>query len=80
MTHLNFTEGVSKTGKTKIIQVHSEYDKTWLGYIHWLGRWRQYVFTPSGEEIVFSWDCLEELKNHIVELNKQQREIQNARQ
>lgn len=71
MEHLKFKEGLSDTGKTKLIEVNSAFDNCYLGRISFLGRWRQYVYTPSGNDIIWSWECLEELKNKIIELNSE---------
>jgi hypothetical protein len=78
MTHLKYLEGLSPTGKTKNIVIFSEYDNTILGQIAWSGRWRQYVFEPTIElETMWSYDCLEELSQRLIILNKEQRKKQN---
>jgi hypothetical protein len=75
MKYLNFLEERSKTGKTKIITILSMFDDINLGQIVWSGRWRQYVFVPNIElETQWSWECLEDLKNFIIQLNKEQKE------
>ena len=64
------------TGKTKIITILSMHDDTNLGTIRWNGRWRQYVFEPTmEEETIWSWECLEDLKGFIIQLNKEQENI-----
>lgn len=56
------------------------FDNTNLGKIIWSGRWRQYVFTPNIElETIWSHDCLEDLRNFIIILNKEQKEEVKAR-
>lgn len=59
MTHLNYKEGNSKTGKTKVISVFNEHSMV-LGYICWNGSWRQYVWEQDNE-VIMSWDCLLEV-------------------
>lgn len=59
MTHLNYKEGNSKTGKTKIISVFNEHSM-FLGYICWNGSWRQYIWEQDNE-VIMSWDCLLEV-------------------
>jgi hypothetical protein len=73
MKHLNFIEGFSKSGKTKLITVLSEHDDYKLGEISWCFGWRQYVFLPN-VDTQWSHDCLEDLKNFIVQLNKEHKE------
>lgn len=76
MKHLNFLEKLSKTGKTKVITILSMHDNTNLGKIIWSGTWRQYVFSPNIEiETIWSHDCLEDLRNFIIVLNKEQKEM-----
>jgi len=75
MNHLNFIEGLSKSGKTKLITILSLHDDTKLGFIMWSGAWRQYVFVPTLEDgTQWSHDCLEDLRHFIVQLNKEQKE------
>lgn len=75
MKHLNFLEEWSKTGKTKVITILSMHDDTKLGTISWSGAWRQYVFSPvTSFETIWSHDCLEDLRNFIIVLNKEQKE------
>lgn len=80
MKHLNFLEAWSKSGKTKVITILSMHDDTNLGQIIWSGAWRQYVFTPNIElETIWSHDCLEDLRNFIIQLNKEQKEIKKEK-
>jgi len=80
MNHLVFSEELSPSGKTKKVSIRSEYDGTFLGWILWSGRWRQYVFSPNIQfETIWSHDCLEDLKNRIIGLNKEQRDILRRR-
>lgn len=74
MKHLNFEEELSKSGKTKIITISSAYDKTELGKISWYSHWRQYVFVPNIRvETIWTYDCLEELKDFVIKLNNEQK-------
>lgn len=76
MKHLNFVEAMSKSGKTKVITIVSMHDDSTLGHIRWSGGWRQYVFVPHIEdEIETQWshDCLKDLRNYIIQLNKEQK-------
>lgn len=74
MSHLIIEESKSQSGKTIVAKIISAYDKVILGYVSWSGRWRQYVYVPRTEvEVQWSWECLDELKNYIIELNTKQR-------
>jgi hypothetical protein len=78
--YLKFKEVPSKTGKTKVISVISCWDKSVLGQISWLGKWRAYVFFPSRRyETFWSWDCLDELSFLIQILNKQHKDSINGK-
>lgn len=76
--HLRF-EFFKDMPKTKVYKVFSTYDKTELGFIRWEGRWRQYVYDTNTNNVIWSWECLEELKNFIIELNKIQKLKKNER-
>jgi|WetSurMetagenome_2_1015567.scaffolds.fasta_scaffold217631_5 hypothetical protein len=75
MKHLNFKESFSASGKTKVIELLSLHDNTYLGTIQWSGAWRQYVFCPTcSDDTQWSHDCLEDLRHFIIQLNKEQKE------
>jgi hypothetical protein len=59
--------------KTEVYKVYSTYDGTELGFIRWEGRWRQYVYDTDLNNVIWSYQCLEELKQFIIELNNKQR-------
>jgi hypothetical protein len=74
MSHLLIEEHKSVSGKTIVAKIISATDSVVLGYVQWSGRWRQYVYCPRTEvEVQWSWECLDELKNYIIELNNKQR-------
>ncbi len=65
--YLNFIEGVSKTGKTKIVNVYSKRHGDWLAQIRWFGRWRQYALFPE-KGTVFNLNCLNDIRDEITRL------------
>jgi len=72
--HLEYVVELSKTKKTKVVEVISAHDKTTLGKIAWHGPWRCYVFEPRPSfSIIWSDDCLEELSKYIRALNTEQK-------
>jgi len=71
--HLKF-EFFKDMPKTKVYKVLSAYDESELGFIHWEVRWRQYVYDTDYNNVIWSWECLEELKNFIIDLNKKQKQ------
>lgn len=76
MSHLFFTIQPTSENfkrKTKIYSVTSRHDNSFLGEIRFSGRWRQFVYVPSGNEIMWSWECLEELKEMLIKLNNEWR-------
>lgn len=73
MKHLKI-EFFKDMPKTKVYKVFSTYDGTELGFIHWHGAWRQYIYDTDHNNVIWSWECLEELKNFIVDLNKKQKQ------
>ena len=64
--------------KTKVYKVYSAYDDSELGFIRWEGRWRQYIYDTDHNDVIWSWECLEELKDFIIQLNKEQKEKRNV--
>jgi hypothetical protein len=73
--HLEFNE-VSVKRKTKVFEVVSKHDKSFLGCVEWWPGWRQYVFSPDqGKTTIWSHDCLLDLSNFIKELMNQRKEV-----
>ena len=50
--------------KTQIWHVHSKNHGSFLGYIKWFGRWRQYVFFPAAET-AWNPECLRDICDFI---------------
>ncbi len=74
-THIVVVEnGASKSGKTKIWDVHNKYDNGMLGRIAWFGRWRKYAFYPW-PETVFEEVCMLELSQFIMVQTEEQRRV-----
>lgn len=57
-----------QTGKTKHYNVNSNSSKDLLGMVEWECGWRQYVFTPSGSDVIFSVGCLLDIIDFIKQL------------
>jgi hypothetical protein len=53
--------------KTQIWHVYSKNHGSFLGYIKWFGRWRQYAFFPS-PETVWNPECLRDICDFIRNL------------
>lgn len=70
--HLNIVMFKQKP-KTKVFKVFSNHDGSDLGFVYWSGRWRQYVYDPDMNSIIWSHDCLTELADFIRDLNYIQR-------
>lgn len=67
--HLWFYETLSKSGKTKVIEVKSRHDGSHLGIIKWKPSWRCYCFFPDTDyETFWSYDCLYQLVERIRQL------------
>jgi hypothetical protein len=66
--HLRYVNRSFDGRKTLIFEVFSLYSGEELGLISWCFGWRQYVFEPY-YDTRWSWDCLEELSNFILDLN-----------
>jgi hypothetical protein len=73
--HLEFNElDISKQfpkRKTKVFEVRGKSDGFFLGNIAWHRTWRQYVFTPTKEEAIWSHECLADLSAFIKNLMKE---------
>lgn len=57
--------------KTKVFKILSKHDNSELGFVYWYGQWRQYVYDPDMNQIIWSYDCLKELTYFINSLNNQ---------
>lgn len=64
MIHLKFVEIDMPSRKTKVFQVISAFDNTFLGIITWNPKWRQY-WLETEPDCGWSWDCLLECSNFI---------------
>jgi hypothetical protein len=64
--YLQFYEGLSSSGKTKVVVIYSR-DVELLGRIKWMGRWRQYGFFPE-QDTVWNPVCLAEVMEEIERL------------
>ena len=53
--------------KTQIWHVYSKNHGSFLGYIKWFGRWRQYAFFPAAET-VWNPECLGDIGVFIKKL------------
>lgn len=73
MSHLTI-ELFKEKPKTKVWRVFSNHDRTELGFVLWVGKWRQYVYDTDSNNVIWSHDCLEELKNFIIKVNKEHKE------
>ena len=58
-----------KTSKWNCINTTGEQ----LGEVHWLSRWRQYVFEPDFNALEFNNRCLRDIADFLDQLNKIQR-------
>ena len=67
--YLKFEEGISPSGKTKVVYVISERTDKILGWVKWYGQWRQYAFFPA-DLTIWNRDCLTEIQNKIENLMK----------
>jgi len=74
MKHLKF-EFFKQMPKTEVYRVLSNHDESVLGFVRWHGSWRQYVYDTDMNDVIWSKDCLNELKNFIVELNEKQKKV-----
>ncbi len=71
-SYLDFLEGASATGKTKIVTVLSKNHGDTLGQIRWFGRWRQYAFFPANDT-VFNPGCMQDICDEIERLMGERR-------
>jgi len=63
-----FVTGLSKSGKTKIIDVMTK-DNFLLGQIKFYGRWRGYQYFPNSQNpIVLSIGCMNDIIQYIKSL------------
>lgn len=69
--YLEFKQ-VPYEGKTKRFEVISKNHGYSLGRISWLGKWRQYVFSPAFET-VWNKDCLNDIQLFLDNLMFQRR-------
>lgn len=75
MSHLKFNI-IEDKPKTKVYDVVSEHDLTFLGRIYWYGAWRQYVFEPNRDvPTIWSDDCINELYKFIHKLKESRKGI-----
>jgi hypothetical protein len=57
--------GQSVSGKTQVWRIRANADDMMvLGQVRWYGRWRQYVFFPSGHTL-WNPDCLDEVSTFV---------------
>lgn len=70
--HLSF-EGADDGPKAVGVLIFSKSDGIYLGSIEYLPAWRQYVYGPPGDKIIWSHGCLMDLAALIDWLNKEQR-------
>ena len=54
-----------KTASWLIRNIRSEAE---LGMIFWSGAWRQYIFAPAGDDVIFSAGCLRDLAVFLDEV------------
>lgn len=66
--YLHFSERLSASTKTKIVDISSTSSGVMLGQIKWWGRWRQYAFFPLSGTI-WNPDCLAAVTDKIGELS-----------
>lgn len=71
--YINFiNKRPSATGRTLLVDVQSVRQRTILGEIKWLGRWRQYVFHPA-DWTAFNPDCLRVIADQCEQMTKDHR-------
>jgi len=58
--------------KTQAWHVYSKNHNSFLGYIKWFGRWRQYAFFPAAET-VWNPECLKDICEFIRDLMEDHR-------
>ena len=66
-SYIEFKDGLSDSGKTKVITVWAKRNGELLGFIQWFGRWRQYAFFPR-KDTVWSDECLDDIQQKIKSL------------
>jgi hypothetical protein len=67
--HMTFMYSQNPKKKTADFSVVSNHNNFLLGTIHWHSGWRCYVFEPI-ENTIYSWDCLKEISEVILEIHK----------
>jgi hypothetical protein len=63
-------EEVKDTGKTKIWNIWSEANDSYLGEVRWYSKWRQYVYHCPGYQsagTLWNVECMKELTDFIEE-------------
>jgi hypothetical protein len=61
------------SGKTFVVDILSTSSGARLGRIKWYGPWRQYVFYPAGDDVLFNVGCLTVLGAYLNHLNKRKK-------
>jgi len=56
------------TGKTKHFDCKNNNDNYSLGIVEWERGWRQYIFSSSGADVIFSVGCLLDIIDFINQL------------
>ena len=70
--YMRFEDVPNPGRKTRRITVFNKSGGYPLGYIHWHGAWRQYVFEPEAATI-FNVECLASLADRVGYLNTMHR-------
>lgn len=65
MSFLTFTETPNPDKKTRVWDVKSASNGSFLGRIDYMSGWRKYAFAPAGETI-FDYKCLNEITYFLL--------------
>lgn len=64
-SNLTFIETPNPGKKTKVWDVNSVHDGSYLGRVGFLPQWRKYVFSPTSGAL-FDWSCLTEITGFLT--------------
>lgn len=59
-----------QNGKIKYYNCLNNKSNNSLGLIEWEQKWRQYIFSSSGSDIIFSVGCLLDIVDFLKQLNR----------